>query len=174
MCLGLVRAAESVYVSNFIEGTVVRIGADGTKTILGKDLGYPAGIAADRAGRIFVASGNTNRVRILTGEGSGQTFGSTPVRAGYTAIPFDGSGILYVAAGHGLLPDSEWNRESGCFGTNAVPNFPVGTALASLGRAKPKSPKHPQKSHDSPLWDGAAAVKSAAPPGGRSGPKDPR
>ncbi len=90
-------AADRIYVSSFLDGTVIRVEADGTRTTVASALGNPHGIALTSDGTLYVGSGSSNRILRKPEGGAVQIFASGTTRNGFTALAFDRNGSLFVA-----------------------------------------------------------------------------
>jgi uncharacterized protein (TIGR03437 family) len=95
-----VDAGGNLYVSDFDSGSVYRIGASGTVSVVAL-LKYPAGLALDRTGTLFVGETGTHLVRKLD-NGVVRTVATVQTPTG---LAFDTQGTLHVAdaAGGGIF-----------------------------------------------------------------------
>ncbi|MDF1503181.1 SMP-30/gluconolactonase/LRE family protein [Roseisolibacter sp. H3M3-2] len=101
----------ALYVSNFGDGTVVRVDSAGGRRTVASGLGHPSGLAFDAAGDLYVADfGNFDGtvVHRVARDGTARVFArgfSAPI-----GLVFDPAGTLYVASFgsgevHAVAPD---------------------------------------------------------------------
>jgi sugar lactone lactonase YvrE len=120
-------AAGNVYIADFSNNRIRKVGTNGIIiTVAGTgnigysgdggaatnaDLYYPAGLALDEAGDLYIADGYNHRIRKV-----------------------DTNGIITSVAGHGPIgPSSGSYSGDGGAATNANLNFPTGVALDAVG-----------------------------------------
>lgn len=101
--LGASAAPGDLYVSDAINGTIVKVTPAGTKSTFASGLDGPRGLAFDRSGNLFVAQSSSGAVSKFAPDGTESTFTSglsQPV-----ALAFDGSGNLFVTESFGDIGD---------------------------------------------------------------------
>ncbi|AWX45876.1 hypothetical protein HME9304_02906 [Flagellimonas maritima] len=82
--------------SGLLQGDIVRIDSDGTRTVLATLPGFPSGIAIDRKGNIFAANYYFPGVHKITPEGEVSVFVSDQRLLYCVGITFDEKGNLFV------------------------------------------------------------------------------
>ncbi len=89
-------APGDLYVPQAQEGLILRFATDGTKSTFVTGLDYPAGLAFDRMGNLFVSggAGQAGSIVKITRSGEIAVFTSDLTNPG--ALAFDGAGNLYV------------------------------------------------------------------------------
>ncbi len=92
-------APGDLYVSDPVNGTVVKVTPAGGKTTFASGLNSPAGLAFDRAGNLFVVEFASGTIFKFTSDGSKTTFASGLSSPG--ALAFDGTGNLFVTESFG-------------------------------------------------------------------------
>ncbi|MEO5924416.1 MAG: hypothetical protein ABIR70_11370 [Bryobacteraceae bacterium] len=86
----------TLYVSDFESGSVYRIGASGIASVVAL-LKFPAGLAVDRNGTLYIGETGTHFVRKLEG-GAVRTVATVQSPTG---LAFDAAGTLHIADGNG-------------------------------------------------------------------------
>jgi len=106
-CLGLVAfgclvilftpaRADTIYVSNYNDGTIDKVSSNGTVSVFATGLNRPEGLALDSSGYLYVADSGNSCIMKFDPNGNSSVFASTGQQAP-SALAFDRSGNLYVS-----------------------------------------------------------------------------
>lgn len=91
-----ITAADTLYVSTYLDGTIHRIQPDGSRTAVVQGIERPYGVALNSQGDLFLCADSTNRIHRRTAGGVMVSFSTPAYRDGYTAMAFDANGTLFV------------------------------------------------------------------------------
>ena len=97
LCTGLVHA-DTIYVSDYVDNTIVRFGPSGQSVFASASSGLdtPSGLAFDNSGNLYVANSYPNSILRYNSSGQASVFATWGVWQP-EGMAFDRSGNLYVA-----------------------------------------------------------------------------
>jgi hypothetical protein len=90
--------AESVFVSDYVEGTVIRYDPDGRSSVYASGLANPYAMAFDQGGNLYVAEDIVGSIVRISASGDVSVFASG--LPALRALAFDNNNNLYVATGN--------------------------------------------------------------------------
>ncbi len=128
-----VAPAQTLYVSDAANNTVVKLTPGGTSTVFASTgLSYPTGLAFDTAGNLYVASEYGNSILKFTPSGMSTVFANAGLNAP-NGLAFDAAGNLYAAnSGDNTIVKFTPDGVGTVFASTGL-SFPVGLAFDAAG-----------------------------------------